>query len=136
MLGVILQDLPEGMAISLTNEVSSHAAAIVALGIALHDLPEGMAMAAPFHMAGASRVKIALQCLAVGAVTPLGTLVGKLAVTVMPNYLSIMMGAVGGILLFMGLFEIWPEAKEFGLRWACLGAALGPIIVLLASLAE
>jgi ZIP family zinc transporter len=131
---IILGVLLEGMAISLTNEVSSHTAAVLALGIGLHDLPEGMVMAVPFYMAGASKLEITLRCLAVGAITPLGTIMGKIAATFLPDYLSIMMGLAGGTIFFMGLFEIWPEAKNMRSRWAYFGAAFGISIVLLASL--
>ncbi|NLV15736.1 MAG: ZIP family metal transporter [Syntrophomonadaceae bacterium] len=134
MLGIALHDLPEGMAISLGHEVSTRTAAAIALGIGIHNIPEGMAIAAPLIMGGISKMRIALQVLAVGAVTPLGFLLGKLAVSVLPHYFGVFMGLASGVMLYLVIFQLWPEARMTGSTWRYWGGLLGVLVILVATL--
>lgn len=134
MLGIAVHDLPEGMAIALGYELSSKTAAVIALGIGIHNMPEGMAIAAPLIMAGCRRRKIAAEVLLVGMVTPLGTILGKLAIAFLPQFFSIFLGLAAGIMLYLVIFQLWPEAKNTGSRWRYPGAVLGMIVILAATI--
>jgi len=133
MLGIALHDLPEGMAISLGYEVSSRTAAAIALGIGIHNIPEGMAIAAPLLMGGRGRIKAGIEILAVRLVTPLGFLLGKLAVTILPHYFGFFMGLASGVMVFLVLRQLWPEARRTNSRWRYIGGLLGITIILLAT---
>lgn len=134
MLGIAVHDLPEGMAIALGYELSSKTAAVIALGIGIHNMPEGMAIAAPLIMAGYRRRKIAAEVLLVGAVTPIGAVLGKLAIAFLPQYFSIFLGLAGGVMLYLVRYQLWPEAKNTGSLWRIPGAVLGMIVILAATL--
>jgi ZIP family zinc transporter len=133
MLGIALHDLPEGMAISLGYEVSTKTAAAIALGIGIHNIPEGMAIAAPLLMGGSRKLRVGLETLAVGFVTPLGFLLGKLAVSVLPNYFGVFMGLASGVMMYLVLCQLWPEAKMTASRWRYVGGVLGMIVILIAT---
>ncbi|MGI6549235.1 MAG: ZIP family metal transporter [Syntrophomonadales bacterium] len=133
MLGIALHDLPEGMAISLGYEVSTRTAAAIALGIGIHNIPEGMAIAAPLLMGGRAKMKVGLEILAVGVVTPIGFLLGKLAVSVLPHYFGFFMGLASGVMVYLVLRQLWPEAQRTNSRWRYIGGLLGIAVILVAT---
>ncbi|MGE5417267.1 MAG: ZIP family metal transporter [Acidobacteriota bacterium] len=133
MLGIALHDLPEGMAIALGNEVGHKTAAVIALGIGIHNMPEGMAIAAPLLMSGIRKRKIALQTLALGAITPLGTVIGNVAVSALPGYFGLFMGVAGGVMLYLVISQLWPEAQRSASLWRFPGLAAGIVLIFCAT---
>ena len=103
------------------------------LAVTLHNIPEGMAIAAPLLMGGRRRIKAGMEILAVGLVTPLGFLLGKLAVSVLPHYFGFFMGLAGGVMLYLVVRQLWPEARRTKSRWRYIGGLLGITIILLAT---
>jgi ZIP family zinc transporter len=133
MLGIAMHDLPEGMAIALGEEMKSRTGMVIALGIGIHNIPEGMAIAAPLIMAGIKKMNIFMQILAVALITPLGTLLAKYLVTVLPFLMPLLLGMASGIMLYLVLFQLWPQAtiKDRKGRW--WGFVLGMIVILVAT---
>jgi ZIP family zinc transporter len=130
MLGIAMHDLPEGMAIALGEEMKSRTGMVIALGIGIHNIPEGMAIAAPLIMAGVKKITIFMQILAVGLITPLGTLLGKLLVAALPSLLPLLLGMASGIMFYLVLFQLWPEAKRKDQKSRWWGFYLGIIVIL------
>ena len=133
MLGIAMHDLPEGMAIALGSEMKARTGMVIALGIGIHNIPEGMAIAAPLLMAGIKQLRVLGQILLVGLITPLGTVIGLLAVAFLPNLLPLLLGLASGIMIYLVLFQLWPQAqaKDPHSRW--WGFWLGMIIILIAT---
>lgn len=129
MLGIAMHDLPEGMAIALGDEMKARTGMVIAMGIGIHNIPEGMAIAAPLIMAGVSKMKIFFQVLLLGIITPFGTLIGSLAITVLPGLLPGLLGLASGIMLYLVWFQLWPQArlKDRKSRW--WGFWLGMVII-------
>lgn len=133
MLGIAMHDLPEGLAIALGDELKGRTGMVIALGIGIHNIPEGMAIAAPLLMGGISRVKVFLQILLVGLITPVGTLIGQIIVMAMPGLLPFLLGMASGIMIYLVLFQLWPEAAVRGKRSRWIGFWVGMIVILLAT---
>ena len=133
MLGIAMHDLPEGMAIALGSEMKARTGMVIALGIGIHNIPEGMAIAAPLLMAGIKQLRILGQILLVGLITPLGTVIGLLAVAFLPNLLPLLLGLASGIMIYLVLFQLWPQARMKDLRSRWWGFWLGMIIILIAT---
>ncbi len=133
MLGIAMHDLPEGMAIALGDELKGRTGMVIALGIGIHNIPEGMAIAAPLIMGGMSRLKILRQTLLVGLITPLGTILGKLALVVLPQLLPLLLGIASGIMIYLVIFQLWPEAGMKGQRSRWIGFAAGFVIIFIAT---
>ncbi|QGT99261.1 Zinc transporter, ZIP family [Candidatus Syntrophocurvum alkaliphilum] len=133
MLGIALHDLPEGMAIALGDEMHSRAGMVIALGIGIHNIPEGMAIAAPLLMVGMSKFSILVKTFLVGLITPLGYIIGKLAITVVPNLLPLLLGFASGVMLYLVIFQLWPEAKQKNQTTRWWGLWLGILIILIAT---
>ena len=133
MVAIAMHDLPEGMAIALGDELKGRTGMVIALGIGIHNIPEGMAIAAPLIMAGVSRFKIFRQTLLIGLITPLGTVLGKYAVKIVPGFLPLLLGLASGIMVYLVLFQLWPEAKIKGKKSRWIGFYLGMGIIFLAT---
>ncbi|HWP97528.1 MAG TPA: ZIP family metal transporter [Syntrophomonadaceae bacterium] len=133
MVGIAIHDLPEGIAIALGAELQVRTAWIIALGISLHNIPEGMAIAAPLLVGQVPRRRILLQILLVALVTPLGTFCGKMLIDLLPGLMPGMLGLACGIMAFIVLVNLWPEARIRDERSCVQGFWLGVIIIFLAT---
>lgn len=133
MLGIALHDLPEGMAIAFGDEMKSRTGMVIAMGIGIHNIPEGMAIAAPLIMGGVKKWAILIQTLLIGFITPLGTILGKYLIRIMPDLLPLMLGLASGVMLYLVIFQLWPQAgnKDKFSRWWGLG--MGMIVILIAT---
>ena len=105
MLGIALHDLPEGMAIALGSELKARTGAVIALGIAIHNIPEGMAIAAPLIMGGMKKSKVLLKIMLVALVTPVGTLLGLVAVRSRSEIFPFLLGVAACIMIYLVLFH-------------------------------
>ena len=133
MMGIAMHDLPEGMAIALGDELKSRTGVVIAMGIGIHNIPEGMAIAAPLLMAGVKKSVIFLQILAIGFITPLGTILGKYLTSALPAFLPLLLGIASGIMGYLVLFQLWPQAKVKDQRSRWWGFYLGMAIILAAT---
>lgn len=133
MLGIAMHDLPEGMAIALGDVMKTRTGLVIALGIGIHNVPEGMAIAAPLLMAGIRKSTIFLQILLVALITPAGTLLGQSLASSMPEFLPLLLGMASGIMIYLVMFQLWPQAKlkDPHSRW--WGFFLGIAIILVAT---
>lgn len=123
--GIALHDLPEGMAIAVGQEADAGLGLIIALAITLHNLPEGMATAAPLKMAGIRWWKILLLNIGIAFFTPLGALIGLLAVDSVQNSLAFFLALAAGAMAFLVFAELWPLSRERHPHYALLGGVLG-----------
>ncbi len=133
MLGIAMHDLPEGMAIALGSELKARTGMIIALAIGIHNIPEGMAIAAPLLMGGLRKPHLFIQVLLLGLITPLGTILGFVMMEALPGILPWLMGFASGIMAYLVLSQLWPEAGRKGKRQRWIGLLLGIIIILMAT---
>lgn len=133
MVGIAIHDLPEGIAIALGAELQIRTAIVIALGISLHNIPEGMAIAAPLLVGRVPRRRILMQTLLVALVTPLGTYCGKVMIDWLPGLMPGMLGLACGIMAFIVLVHLWPEARIRDPRSCQHGFWLGVLIIFLAT---
>lgn len=133
MLGIALHDLPEGIAIAMGSELKGRTGAVIALGIAIHNIPEGMAIAAPLIMGGMKKYKILSKMMLIALVTPAGTLLGLLMVHNLPGVLPFLLGFASGIMIYLVVFQLWPQAGLKGPKVRWLGFLAGLLIILSAT---
>jgi ZIP family zinc transporter len=132
-LGIALHDLPEGMAIALGGEMKARTGMVIAMAIGIHNIPEGMAIAAPLIMGGMKRFGIFFRILILGLITPIGTIAGIVAVSVVPGILPLLLGFASGVMIYLVVSQLWPQAglkDRHSRRW---GFWLGMVIILVAT---
>lgn len=133
MLGIAMHDLPEGMAIAMGHEIKARTGMLITLAIGIHNIPEGMAMAAPLLIAGLGRMRIMLQLGAIALITPLGTMLGLFLIKILPGLMNPLLGFASGVMIYLVVFHLWPQAGKKGGKSRWLGFWLGMLAILLAT---
>lgn len=123
--GIALHDIPEGMAIAVGQEATEGLGFLIALAITLHNLPEGMATTAPLKMAHVRGWKILLLNIGIAFFTPLGALLGVIAVEGVKDSLAFFLALAGGAMAFLVFAELWPLSRERHPHYALLGGVVG-----------
>lgn len=135
VIGLILQDVPEGFAMANAYIASPSLGLLVALAIALHNLPEELAMAVP-AMALRSRRFLMGAAMLSALAEPVGAVIGLLAVTASPGLNGYFMAFAAGAMLFVSVHELVPMARRYGrMRWFGAGIALSVAVHQLLALA-
>merc|ERR1719231_530815 len=115
MITLTAHNLPEGIAVAVGTMASQRTGIVITTAIAMHNIPEGLAIAVPIYAATGSRRRAILMTLASGLSEPLGAALGVLVLrpfitlTVLDNASC----AVGGIMLAVSFFELWPESRAY-----------------------
>lgn len=133
-VGIVLHDLPEGMAIAVGYEAANRLGMLIAFAIGLHNVPEGMAIGIPLRMGGMPGRWILLTTGLASLFTPAGALIGQILVSFSRNYISLLLAAAAGAMIFIVFRELWPEAKRGRPDMARLGLAAGVLIIGIVSL--
>jgi len=133
-IGIALHDLPEGMAIAVGYEAAGRLGFLITLAIGLHNIPEGMAIAVPLRMAGTSRILILFITGMASIFTPVGTIIGFILVSFSRNFISLLLAAAAGAMLYIVFWEIIPESRRRHPNYAKLGIVLGFLVIIIVSL--
>lgn len=123
--GIVLHDIPEGMAIAISQEAAPGLGFLIAFGITLHNLPEGMATTAPLIMAQIRWWKILLLNIGIALFTPLGALLGLFALVGVKNSLTFFLSFAAGAMMFLVFAELMPLSRERHPHYALLGGTIG-----------
>lgn len=123
--GIALHDIPEGMAIAVSQEAAPSLGLLIAAAITLHNLPEGMATTAPLTMAHIRWWKILFLNIGIAFFTPLGALLGLLALEGVQNSLAFFLAFAAGAMTFLVFAELIPLSRERHPHYALLGGTIG-----------
>ncbi len=128
---IALHDIPEGMAIGAGDAVGQRLGVVIALAIALHNIPEGMSIAAPLAMARESRRRILAATIAIGLVTPLGTLVSLAIGRLGAEWSAMVLALASGAMVYVVGRDTLPESLKTGRAAALLGLLAGALLMML-----
>jgi ZIP family zinc transporter len=115
-LAIAIHNFPEGLA-TFAAALSDPAIGVsIAVAIAIHNVPEGIAVSVPIFYATGSRKKAFWLSFLSGLSEPLGALLGFLVLRAFltPTVFGFLFAAVGGIMVFISLDELFPTAREYG----------------------
>jgi ZIP family zinc transporter len=113
---IAIHNLPEGMATFASSLADPSLGLSIAIAVAIHNIPEGIAVAVPVYFATRSRRRAFVQSFSSGLAEPVGALLVYLILLPFINDLviGVMLGAVGGIMVFISFDELLPAAREYG----------------------
>ncbi|NLK95527.1 MAG: zinc transporter ZupT [Clostridiales bacterium] len=116
MIALILHNFPEGIATFISGYHDKSLGIYVALSISLHNIPEGIAIAIPIYYGTNSRLLAIKYTLYSALAEPFGALIAFLFLRPYINdvILSITFALVAGIMLYISLEELLPEARKNG----------------------
>ncbi len=116
MVLITLHNFPEGMAVfSVASENASLSWPLV-LAIAIHNLPEGLVIAAPIYFSTGNKKKAMVYATLSALAEPVGGLIGYTALAAIFSSLTlgIVFCFVAGIMVFLSIDQILPEARKVG----------------------
>lgn len=127
---IALHDLPEGLAIGVGYVAKQSLGWTIALAVAIHNIPEGMAIAAPLR---AERVDAWMVLGLVGSialVTPLGAIIGWLAVDLTRQLIGMLMALAAGAMIYVIRFELVPSSWNLNPSLTSWGLLFGIVAAL------
>ncbi|MGM0413103.1 MAG: zinc transporter ZupT [Pseudomonadota bacterium] len=115
-LAITLHNFPEGVATFMAALSDPVVGSSVALAVALHNIPEGIAVAIPLFYATARRGRPVGLAFLSGLAEPLGALAAFLLLRPFldDSVMGIVFAAVAGIMVFISLDQLVPNAKLYG----------------------
>jgi ZIP family zinc transporter len=115
-IGIFIHNFPEGMATFLGTLSQINLGIVLAFAIALHNIPEGIAVAVPVYICTGDKKKAFRWSFISGMSEPLGAILTWLVLWPFINdyFLSAMLGAVGGIMIYISLDELLPASQSLG----------------------
>ena len=107
------------------------AALTLALGIGLQNLPEGTAVSVPLHGAGMSRLKSFFFGQLSALVEPVAAVIGAAAVTLARPILPYTLAFAAGAMIYVVVEEVIPESQSGGHTDLATGGAMAGFAVMM-----
>lgn len=131
-VAIILHNLPEGILTLFTSYANPKLGLTLAIAIALHNIPEGIAVSVPIYYATGSRWRGILYALASGLAEPVGAVLAFFLLKdfLTPMFLNGMIAFIAGIMLFVSVSELMPQAFSYRKRsYAVSGICFGILVM-------
>lgn len=114
-IAITLHNFPEGIATFVSALHEPEVGVSIALAVGLHNIPEGVSVAVPVFYATRSRKKAVAYSFLTGVAEPLGALVAFLALRpfMSGSGMGMLLAAVAGIMVFISLDQLVPNAKKY-----------------------
>lgn len=132
-LGILIHNIPEGMAIGTALLNHTSLAASLLLVITLHDIPEGISAFLAYRAGERKKPSVPFLLLLCGISTALAALVGYFAGNINPFWNAISLGFAAGAVLYILVLELSREANRLSRHEFCdvayiLGLLLGILL--------
>ncbi|TXT53248.1 MAG: Zinc transporter ZupT [Promethearchaeota archaeon] len=131
-LGIMIHNLPEGMATFVGTLKSLDLGILLALAIALHNIPEGIAVSVPIYSSTGSKKKAFFWSFLSGISEFIGALLCGLFLYPFINefILGAMLAIVGGFMIYISLDELLPVSRSYGNEHlSIIGMMIGMLIM-------
>ena len=112
---IALHNFPEGIATFFSALTDLRVGIAIAIAVALHNIPEGISVAVPIYYATGSRRKAFWYSFRSGVAEPCGALIAWVAFgpDLSRTTTGIAMAAVAGIMVFLSVDQLIPNAKRY-----------------------
>ncbi|MCA9650802.1 MAG: zinc transporter ZupT [Myxococcales bacterium] len=136
-IAITIHNFPEGIATFYSAMHDPTVGLSVGLAVALHNVPEGIAVALPLHRATGSRRKALAWATLSGLAEPLGAGLGYLLVghALGEAGVGLVLATVAGIMVFLALDQLLPNAKRYGSGHESVYGLLGGMLLMALTLA-
>jgi len=139
-LALAIHNFPEGIATFMAVLENPSVGVAIAVAIAIHNIPEGIAVSVPIYFATGSRKKAFFYSFLSGLSEPVGAIIAYLLL--MPVLksensgiaLGIVLASVAGIMVFISLDELLPNAEAYGEHHISIYGVVSGMIVMAMSL--
>ncbi|MHA1727354.1 MAG: zinc transporter ZupT [Promethearchaeota archaeon] len=131
-LGIIIHNIPEGMATFVGTLKSVDLGIMLAIAIALHNIPEGIAVSIPIYLSTGSKKKAFIWSFLSGISEFIGAIIcGFILFPFITDFiLGAMLAIVGGFMVYISLDELLPVSRSYGNEhFSIIGLMLGMFIM-------
>ncbi|MGL4343654.1 MAG: ZIP family metal transporter [Cellulosilyticaceae bacterium] len=112
LLGIGLHSIPEGFALGTLASTGGDTMMRFAVVLALHSIPEAIAIAIPFKLSGRKLGQLMGVPVVLGSIMGFGAILGYVLSTTAQGFVTIMLGAAAGIILYIVCEELLPESRK------------------------
>jgi ZIP family zinc transporter len=132
-LGITLHNIPEGIAIGATGDVSEQMGLATAITIGLHNIAEGLCVAMPLCLGNVRKTRVVLITTMTGLATLLGTWLGMFFGIISPSVIAFFLAFAAGAMIYISSDELIPKSHKTHSEFANIGIILGFIMSFLLS---
>ncbi|HSI49460.1 MAG TPA: ZIP family metal transporter [Ideonella sp.] len=132
VLAILLHNVPEGLSIGVAFAGSDALGAkALATGISIQDIPEGLVVSLALLAAGYGRWPAALIGAASGLVEPLAALIGVLVMGLSASLLPWGLAGAAGAMLYVICHEVIPESHREGRQAAASASFMAGFVLMM-----
>lgn len=111
ILGILLHNFPEGIAIGFGSVSTLKLSFIIALAIAIHDIPETICTSAPYYFVSKKRLRSFIISMATALPTVAGFLLAYYLAQLIPVWaVGVMLAATAGLMIYISADELIPTS--------------------------
>jgi len=132
MIGIIIHNIPEGIATFITTKENIKLGISITIAIAMHNIPEGISIALPIYYYTRSFKKAFFYTLICALSEPFGAVLAYLFLKPNSFTFGIIYSLIAGIMIHISIYELLPEINKYKrYRITYIFYTLGLILVLL-----
>lgn len=124
-MGIALHNLPEGVAIGASNEISVELGLNTAISIGFHNIAEGLSVAMPLCLGRIKKIRIITITTLTGLATLLGTVLGVIMMNITQMVISGSLAFAAGAMIYIASDELIPHSHSVHSHAANAGILLG-----------
>lgn len=115
MIGIILHNIPEGILTFVTSSVDKKLGLEIFLAITMHNIPEGIIVSIPIYYSSKSKIKALILSIISALSEVFGAFITYLFLYDYINdiLIAILLSIVCGIMSYISIFELIPEALSY-----------------------
>lgn len=114
MIGIIIHNIPEGIATYLTSSYNLRLGFILALSIALHNIPEGISISVPIYYSTGSKKKAFLYTFISGFSEFIGSIIASIFIhDVSFLFMGSLYSIIAGIMIYISIKELLPVSLSY-----------------------
>lgn len=132
MIGIILHNIPEGIATYILSTMNLKLGIILSIGIILHNIPEGISISIPIYHSTNNRLKAFFYTFISGISEPIGGVLamGFLYKYIDNNLIGILFSIISGLMLYIGYYEMIKTSRKYS-NYTLFYSMIGSIFILI-----
>lgn len=133
MLGIIIHNVPEGIATYVLSSIDLKLGILLAIAIILHNIPEGIGISIPIYHSTKNKKKAFIYTLISGFSEPMGALLAMLILYKFINntIIGILFSIIAGLMIYIGYCELINTSKKYDGNSVKSFALLGALFILI-----
>lgn len=133
MIGIILHNIPEGIATYVLSTINLKLGIMLSIAIVLHNIPEGICIAIPIYYSTNNKIKTFSYTFISGISEFIGALLSMLILYKYINntMIGILFSIIAGIMIYIGYYELIKTAKKYNNSFSKFYSLFGSIFILI-----